>query len=99
MQESYSKPGLNSLFIASCIIKYKRLFLLRVMHKKSMLSNLIKGNFILCFKDFIIFEVKTFDVFCRAVLKRPEEVPGFMIAGNRDDLPRTLRRTVGCRYS
>lgn len=69
------------------------------MHKKSMLSNLIKGNFILCFKDFIIFEVKTFDVFCRAVLKRPEKVPGFMIAGNRDDLPRTLRRTVGCRYS
>lgn len=39
-----------------------------------MLSNLIKGNFILCFKDFIIFEVKTFDVFCRAVLKRSENL-------------------------
>lgn len=64
-----------------------------------MLSNLMKGNFILCFKDFIIFEVKTFDVFCRAVLERPEKVPGFMFAGNHDDLPRTLRRTVGCRYS
>lgn len=64
------------------------------MHKKSMLSNLMKGNFILCFKDFIIFEVKTFDV-----LERPEKVPGFMFAGNHDDLPRTLRRTVGCRYS
>lgn len=69
------------------------------MYKKLMLLNLIKGNFILCFKDFIIFEVKIFDVFCWVVLKRFEKVLGFMIVGNCDDLLWIFCRIVGCCYS